>query len=390
MFKLTVRSVYILICVMFISASSALSASCCGCQSAEITVGWRRDDLNWRTRNVKSSEICGRANSQIHFKDINSYTLSGNLTWMGKYYYVRFSAEYGLTDKGRAREIFKLKSPLLYDTVTVATSDPIKRRSEVYDFDLALGYPFSCVCNRLLIIPLVGFSWHRQHLRVKQDLRSCSSYYYCDSSYCSPRCYDYDYDDSYDFYTFSRARSRYSSSSSSSHSYCCCPSSSSSRYCKSSSSSEFDVSSYNPFRYSPSSDPFASPSSSTIAESLGLITDHRTDNYRFTWYGFYLGLNLAYALDSSWTLYGEFEGHFLNNCHRKRKSWTGVYFVDDYHHKGWAYGYNSSVGFIYSLCDCWYATVAVDYKWWKGDSQKNHDQLRWQSVGVRTGVGYTF
>jgi hypothetical protein len=321
--------------------SSFISAECC--QNAEITVGWRRDSLHWKTDHLHGHCVRGFVNSHILFRDVDLYTLSGKAKWVGSEFYIRFSAEYGLSDKGRAKEHFKLKSPWLEEPIRIATDEPIKRRSEVYDFNLAVGYPFTFFCCRLSVVPLVGFSFHRQHLRVKGH-RDPYSYSSC---YCG----------SYD---------------------------------SSCTGSDFSLTSCNPLIFYPysSSNPFGSPDDLTIASALGLSTCHRTDTYRFTWYGFYLGADIAYALDPCWTLFTELECHFLDNCHRKRKSWTGVYFVDDYHHKGWAYGFNTVFGLTYTFATCWYSTIAIDYKWWKAHS--HHDELHWQSVGAKIGLGYMF
>lgn len=323
-------------CFLTALSSFCLAESCS--QSVEFGVGWRRDNLNWKLKNLESSYISADVDSHLRFKDLDMYTVYGKAKWIGEAFYVRLSADYGLTDKGRAKERFHIDSPYFYDDITVFTSDPVKRRSEVYDFDGAVGYPFvfnNCCLN---IIPLIGFSFHRQHLRVKSK-EDCSS---CSSSYFS-----------------------IDSSSSSSSSY-----------------------STDPFAYTVSSNPFSSPSDPRIASSIGLSTDRETSSYRFTWYGFYLGTDIAYALDSCWTLYGEFEGHFLNRCHRKRDSITGVYFVDDYHHEGWAYGFNVNIGTTVSMSNCWYATFSIDYKWWKGHSSR--DELHWQSVGANAALAYSF
>lgn len=328
------------ICSLFCSDSSSTCY-----QSLDIKAGWRRDSLDWKLKNLHSSYVSGDVDDRIFFKDIDSYTISGQAKWVSSEYYIRVSAEYGLTDKGRAHEHFKIDSPLLFGPIGVETSDPIKRRSEVYDFDAAVGYPFAFCNCRLSIIPLIGFSFHRQHLRVKSPE---SSYY-----------------DSYDSYNMS------SSSFFSNHS-----------------SSSFFVSSDNPFIGFPSSDPFGSSSDPQIASALGLSNPHRTSTYRFTWYGFYLGADIAYAMDSCWTLFWNTEFHFLDNCHRKRKSWTGVYFVDDYHEKGFAYGFNNSVGVNYYMCNSWYGTISVDFNWWKAHSHR--DELYWKKVGAKIGLIYAF
>jgi hypothetical protein len=315
-----------------------------------------------------SCDIPGCAKSRIHFNDIDSYTLSAKAKWAGPSFYVRLSAEYGLSDKGRARERFNLNSPWLFCPISVETSDPVKRRSEVYDFNGAVGYPFTFFHCRLNVIPLVGFSYHRQRLRVKQDEKCCYShsssgcYDCCDDSSCGCclDCCD-----------------------------CCSPNYTCSEFFDCHSSDSFFVRSCNPFYCSPSHNPFGSPCSDpTIASALGLWNPHRTSNYRFTWYGFYLGADLAYAVDCCWTLFTELEFHFLDHCHRKRDSQTGVYFVDDYHKKKLAYGFNGVLGTTYCIANCWYGTLSVDFNWWKSDAK--HDHLEWKKVGAKIGLGYMF
>jgi hypothetical protein len=361
--------------LLIASAAAQLTANCC--QNVDVTVGWRRDSLEWKNQDIhpsysSSSSASTRANSKIHFTDIDSYTINGEAKWTACNYYIRLSGDYGLTAKGRAHEKFKIEDSILYyGPIRTHTSDPVKRRSEVYDFNAALGYPLTFCCSRFYVVPLIGFSYHRQHLRVKQKehYSSSSSDYSCicpcTSSSCSLYCPSYG------------SSSLFSSSSRSKSSHL--------------SSSDFSVdSSSNPFGYFVSGNPFSSSSSSDerIASALGLYNHHRTDNYRFTWYGFYLGVDGAYAMDCDWTLYTELEAHFLDNCHQKRKSWSGVDCVDNFHHKGWACGFNGVIGLVYSLRTCWYVTASVDFKWWKSDN--SHNDLSWKTVGANIGLGYVF
>jgi hypothetical protein len=306
------------------------------CQSLEFAVGWRRDTLKWKVKDIESSYCsCMNADSTIRFNDIDMYTLSGKLRWVGRNYYIRLSGMYALSDKGRAKQHFNIEDSSLfyYDSVSVETNNHIKRRSEFYDFDLAIGYPLDFCCCRLIVIPIIGFSYDRQRINVREKHHHSSS---------------------------------------------------------SSSSSYFSVeSSSNPFRSCESSNPLScSSSTKNIASELGLSNDKESANYRFSWYGPLAGLDIAYALDECWTLFTELEGHFLNNLHRKRKSWTGVSIVDDYHHKGWAYGYDALVGTTYMIQGNWYSTISAQYKWWKGHSK--HDELHWKSVNVNISVGYIF
>jgi hypothetical protein len=335
------------IATFFLSAN--LFAGCCvdSTDSWEVGLGWRRDNLKWKLQDLSTSYIDADASSFIHFKDIEFYTIHTKIHSVGCEYYFRASADYGTSEKGRAIERFGLETSMYdIDDLTVRTSDRIKKRSEVYDFSGAIGYPFKLCGCRLMIAPLIGFSFNRQHLRSKNDKsRYDSSSFYYDSS---------------------------DSSDSSS----------------SGDSSEFSVNSSNPFDFG-SSDPFSSYSEETIASALGLSIDKRSSNYRFTWYGFYAGVDIAYALDTCWTIFSESEYHFLDRCHRKRKSITGVYFVDRYHHKGKAYGFNQTIGTTYDMGANYYFSLAVDFKWWKADSHK-FDHLQWQSVGVNAALGYYY
>lgn len=330
------------------------SSACAQCldviNSLEIGLGWRRDTIDWKIKHMHQSQIDAEVDSHIFFKDINYYTIDAKVHSVGSEYYFRASAYYGLSDKGRAKERFQLTTPL-YDIGELSafhTDERIKRRSEVYDFSGAIGYPFTFCCCRLMVAPLIGFSFHRQHIRSKRN-----ESIYSDSSFVYERS--------------GVEAIPYSS---------------------------FEVDSSNPFDFSYSSsdfansDPFSSPSPVDIASELGLSVEKRTSPYRFTWYGFYTGADIYYALDSYWTIFSQTEFHFLNRCHRKRKSLTGVFFVDDYHHEGFAYGFDQKVGVNFEVGSCYYASICVDYKWWKGHC--NHDTMHWDSVGVNVALGYAY
>jgi len=142
------------ICSFFSNNNSCSGCSCSCCGNFDIKAGWRRDSLDWKVKDLHSSYISGDVDDHIFFKDINSYTISGQAKWISSDYYIRISAEYGLTDKGRAREHFNIDSPFLFGPINIETNDPIKRRSEVYDFDGAVGYPFTFFNCRLSVVCL--------------------------------------------------------------------------------------------------------------------------------------------------------------------------------------------------------------------------------------------
>ena len=338
--------------LMALLSSATISAQCIdSVNSFEFGLGWRRDSIDWKLKDVSSSYFDADANSHIRFSELNYYMVQFKGRSVGESYYLRYSADYGLSDKGKAKEHFGFYAPdfNIYD-LEVRTDDRVKRKSEVYDYDVALGYPFTLCHCKLVITPLIGFSYHRIHLRSKIHHTSSSS----SSSSSSDYYYGNDYNDS------------------SSHSGSFYPDS----------SNPFDFpSSYDPFQHS-SSDPM-------IASALGLSTEKRTSMYRFTYYGPYVGVDIGYAIDSYWTIFGETECHFLDNCHRKRHSVTGISFVDNYHHKGWAYGFSGTYGANWDMGSNYYASLSADFKWWKAHSG-HHDELHWQSVGVNLTLGYAY
>lgn len=327
--------------------SLQLFAGCCidSTDSFEIGLGWRKDDLKWKTRQGYRGFV--DADSEIHFKNLNFYEAYAKVHSIGCAHYARAQADYAITYKGRCREHFHLDAPYFgVDELSAISHERIKRRSECFDFNGAVGYPFMFRSCRLMVSPLIGFSFHRQRLRSKARSR------YWDSSFI------YAQDSSSDPSSFEG-------------------------------SSKFSVNSLNPFGFGGSSDPFAtSPSNEIIAEALGLSIEKRTSVYRFTWYGFYLGVDIAYALDSCWTLFSQTEYHCYDRCHRKRKSLTGVQVVDRFHHSTKAYGLDQSIGLTYEMGCNYYLSIETNMKWWKSDSK--YDRLQWRTVSITSGLGYFY
>lgn len=291
----------------FISVLTIFSIEAMCLQTDSLSIGWRRDSLHWKTTLPQEEYRGDRIKDRICFEDINSYTITGKAAWLSSEYYIRFSADYGLIQKGRAHEHFGLKNSYFDHSADTHTNDPIKKQGELYDFDAAVGYPF-CFCNgQATLIPLIGFSFHRQQFRVKEQELLFSS------------------------------------------------------------SDDFPL---------------------DLIDNSSAEIPHESANYRFTWYGVYIGADGAFALDCNWSLVGNLEVHFLDNCHRKRSASSGSYNFDNYHRKGLAYGYSGVVGVVWTMSSNCFANIDVDYKWWKGHSK--HDDLYWKTVGTKIGLTYLF
>lgn len=155
--------------------SSSIDCRGCGNQSLEIGGGWRRDNSTWKVRDLRGSSsgsVLGidNSNSRLEFEDVEMYTVNGRARFVSDAYYIRLEADYGWTDKGRAEEHLNVSDSLY--SYFASLNNAVKRRSEVYDFSAAFGYPIMPPCyRRLEFAPLVGFSFHRQQYRVKNELR---------------------------------------------------------------------------------------------------------------------------------------------------------------------------------------------------------------------------
>jgi hypothetical protein len=355
------KSLIKIISCLFILITAFSDAACIGCgggcgcdpciQTSEIGIGWRRDDVDWRARKIIDSTSSDRsvAASLLRFDEVDMWVAHAKTKWIGEAYYIRLSAEYGKTFKGKTYEDFAARRPFFLETVDGHVELHMKRRNEAFDFTGAVGYPLLLCYNRLTLIPTIGFSYHRQLWSVRYPHVTLSVL--CPSPetpLCDKCCHDLP-----DFVGESTTRS--------------------------SSDEVFD-----PF------DPNESTSDIPFAALLGFPLPFRSTNaFRFIWYGPFIGVDAAYAVDETWSLFTELEWHVYCNCHRRRKSFTGLEAVDHYHKQGRAYGLNGTIGTGVDLGTCWYTTINVDFKWWKS-YKTDKDRVSWRSIGAHITLGYTY
>lgn len=162
---------------LLLAVPTALFAStdCCGCSnnSIEFGMGWRRDNLNWKIEDLRGDSSASVppldiTDSKMEFEDIETYMVNARAKFVDYAYYIRLEADYGWSDKGRAEEKVSISNS--FDSFSASLSDPVKRRSELYDFSGAVGYPMLFCNRRWQVVPLVGFSFHRQYIRVENEL----------------------------------------------------------------------------------------------------------------------------------------------------------------------------------------------------------------------------
>lgn len=333
-------------------------ADCVG--SFELGVGWRRDQIKWNLHQFESSRLDINSHARRHFKDLNFYTAQAKVQLISNCYYIRLSADYGLSDKGRLHNHVELETPLLKrlgGDVDLFFNKHVKRRSEVYDFSGAVGYPLTFCCNTIDVIPLIGFSFHRQRLRVESfEFESFFSLF--DSSGSS--------DDSL------RDRHRRDHHGGRDH------------------VDPVDIDLCDSSSFSSESGDCHLHLEGRDAEIARLLKSRRHgEGYRFTWYSPYIGADIFWALDPYWTLFAQLEGHFYGSCHRKQ-NFEGILFRDEYHSTGMALGFNGKVGAIVCVDDCWFYNITVDFRAWNSNCRNFDDRMQWRSAGVNVGVGYIF
>lgn len=347
-----------LVSLFFVAAESCFADNCCtsNCcaQSLEIGVGWRRDTINWKVDDYSDSFLDVTAFSQHHIRDMDMYTCYAKARWVDTCYYIRLDGDYGTMYKGRSHETFGVESPFLRrlgGSAEISTSDPIKRRGEAYDFNIAFGYPLNFdYCRCCCIIPTVGFSFHRQQFQIDHDIDSLFS------SCCSgSSCFSSDG-------PFRNRRDRRRERRRERH--------------------EFAGIVTRLERQE------LTRRERRILNLIGECAFNREDGLRFTWYSPYVGTDIYCALDSCWTLFAELEAHIFGQCHRKRDTDTALVSVNEYHSTGKAYGFNGVVGVTLTMQEGWYATLTTDLRWWHSNARNFEDHLEWRSAGVNFAFGY--
>ena len=168
--------------------------------SLEIGVGYRQDKLSWKTSNEFDSygdsydDVPLRLSSHLKWKNLRIWQIQAS----GKYVtcdnlYLRASGDYGWITHGKNTDSDFVSFNQDYgysDSESLEFSHShSKARGHVYDAKIAVGYQFQLCDNSFSVAPLVGYSWHGQHIHDRNLHQG----------------YDYDYDS----YTSGRNHSKY-------------------------------------------------------------------------------------------------------------------------------------------------------------------------------------
>lgn len=361
--------------------------------SLEVGVGYRRDTLEWKTSshfnssygcsspsydNSGCNQFCnddfngcnlpGGVNSHLKWKNLNIWQIEAN----GKYVtcdslYLRFNADYGWITSGKntdsdnfsgCRDNFISFSNGFGDDCYSSNREfgrsHSKVKGHVYDVRLAVGYQFKWCDDSLSVSPLVGYSWHGQHL---QDRHLRQRF----SNNCDDFCDD-------DFFASARSHSCYSS---------------------------FDS---------------CSVDSCDSYSSCG--GNHSRYNTR--WNGPFIGFDFDWRFGCccEWDIFGTYEFHWADyNASARWNLRTDFQDGKFRHHAKTAYGSIFDIGVKWDFCECWTLAVKGEFQWFWADHGRDRAKIaeggcgnvrekcylsiplkdiKWESAGISIDVGMVF
>lgn len=311
--------------------------------SLEIGVGYRQDSVKWNIHsNFDSRSSYGYSGSdygdygtdciplslksKLHWKNLNIWQIEGR----GRYItcdnvYLRGNADYGWITSGKNtdKDYIAFGSGSRSGSGFEFANSHSKVKGHVYDVKLALGYQFKMCDDSFSIAPLIGYSWHGQHLQdshLKQSNRLFSG----DNEYVRAA-------------TLNGAKSR-----------------------------SYSYSDY----YSSYYDSYGSNSSSYGSCSYG--GNH--SKYHTRWNGPFIGFDLDYILCCEWALFGGYEFHWAEYHARGDWSLRSDLFDGFSHHAKNAYGNVLDLGVKWDFCECWTLALRGEFSWWYAD--KGHDSFK--------------
>lgn len=328
----------------------------------EVGVGYRQDSIKWHTHNhfsygdysSESSDFAVgspfRLRSELEWKNLNIWQIEAR----GQYVtcdniYLRANGDYGWITSGKNhdRDFLGFDDYSDYE-FSHSRSDT---KGHVYDAKIAVGYQFKLCDDSFSISPLIGYSWHGQHL--KDDHLNFSGDYYSDTeAFVSSDSYS---DSSYSDYYFETYGSYY-----------------------------YD--SYSSF-------------GGTNAR------------YNTRWNGPFLGFDFDYRFWCDWTLFGSYEFHWARFHAKAHWNFRSDLFDGFNQRAKNAYGQVVDIGVRWDFCDCWTASIKGEFQWWWADHGRDRAlfaegslgdiktkcylstpvrDIKWCSAGISVDLGMVF
>ncbi len=128
-----------------------------------LTSGFRKDYLDWSIAG-NSSGTSPNILSEISWSDVDSYQVTfANRTRVGRNFYCRGQMSYASIHSGKVQD-----SDYNGDDRTDEYSRSISESNDdqLWDISAGAGYAFPWLRERLLVAPLVGYSYHKQNFRI--------------------------------------------------------------------------------------------------------------------------------------------------------------------------------------------------------------------------------
>jgi len=343
--------------------------------SLEVGVGYRQDRLEWRTSsNFDSSSYSEDSyvglplnlQSKLKWKDLQIWQIEAQ----GKYItcdniYLRANADYGWITHGKNTDSDYVnfgETESSYESYGSESSfefahSKSKARGHVYDAKIAIGYQFKMCDDSFAISPLVGYSWHGQHIKDKHLKEN----FYIDETLVDidvvqTRAHSADHASISDFSGSDSYTDSYSSSEGKKHSH-----------------------------------------------------------YNTRWNGPFIGFDFDYRFgcgcEADWELFGSYEFHWAE-YHAKANWKLRDDLPNGFQHRAKnAYGQVFDIGIKWDFCECWTVALKGEFQWWWADH--GHDRakiaelslgnvdtdcfmtiplkdIKWESASVSIDIGMVF
>jgi hypothetical protein len=137
-----------------------------------LSSGLRQDELEW---SIAGSSAGTNPNvlSELEWSSVDSYQITlANRSRFLRHYYCRTVFDYAWVQDGTVRDSDYAGDNHTYEwsrSVSESTGD------EMWDFSTGIGYAFILADDRLLISPLLGYSYSKQNLRIKNGYQVVSA-----------------------------------------------------------------------------------------------------------------------------------------------------------------------------------------------------------------------
>jgi hypothetical protein len=130
--------------------------------------GVRTDDFKWVLMGPGTNPV-PKIVSKVKWKDLKIRQLGGGIKFLtGSHVYGRFNGDFGWIVEGKVKEVdhFPLTVGDQPTIVQSASSSNRADKGQVYDLSTGIGYQFLWFNHQFKFSPLIGYSYHSQHLRM--------------------------------------------------------------------------------------------------------------------------------------------------------------------------------------------------------------------------------